>query len=200
MGQGVQPFQRPVVLRRDPQPVHPGVQRQMDGEGEPPGRQGLSVVFVHHGLGEPPPAEQRGLLRGRIAQDQDLAPDAHPAQVHPLRQTGHRESLDALLLQPVGHGKGSVAVGVGFHHRHQAAAGGQGPLEHPGVVGQGVQIHVPPGPAHFFTQAPLPLSGCGAAGPPRCSPPGCPERPPPPRRSSPRHRCGCPPPVPPPRR
>ena len=39
-----------------------------------------------------------------------------------------------------------MAVGVGLHHRHQLLPRRQGLLEDGGIVGQGLQIHLPPGP------------------------------------------------------
>lgn len=38
-----------------------------------------------------------------------------------------------------------MAVGLRFDHGHERAAGGQGLLQHPGIVDQGISIHLPPG-------------------------------------------------------
>ena len=69
---------------------------------------------------------------------------------HGLGKTGHGEARHAPGLEMPRHRHGPVAVGVGLDHGHQLTAGGQGPLEGPGVVRQGVQVNFPPGPGQLL--------------------------------------------------
>ena len=184
-----------MVLRRNAQAVHPGVQRQVDREGKPLGSQSRSVSLIGHGLDELPAAQPGSLLRERVAQNQNFTPDACTAQGHALLQTGHRKGADALRLQPSGHRNRPVAVCVGLDHRHQAAPGSQGGLEGAGVVGESVQIDFPPGAAFAFIHSfPLP-SKCGAGEQPRCCRREYPGRPRSRHRFSRRPQSGCLPPA-----
>ena len=61
----VQPFDSCPVLRWNAQPVHSGVQGQMDLKGNALGGEGFPVGLVHHHLGQPPAAE-RGASSGGV--------------------------------------------------------------------------------------------------------------------------------------
>ena len=49
--------------------------------------------------------------------------------------------------KPPGRRDRTVAVAVRLHHRHEPALRGKGALQGPGVAGQGLQVHLRPGPA-----------------------------------------------------
>ena len=109
-------------------------------------RQGPSVVHVRHRLGQMPSRQQRGFLRGGVAQDQNRPPDASLSQGDPLSQAGYGKGPDARSLQGAGRHRSPVAVGLRLYHRHQLRLRSQCVPQHLGVVPEGCQIHLPPGP------------------------------------------------------
>ena len=146
MGQAEHGLQLLRVLHGDAQTVHPRVHRQMHLQRHPLAGQGPAVVPVRHRLNEPPAPEQLRLFRRCPSQHQDGGEDPRLPQGDPLRHAGHRECLHPPAPKRPSHRHRPVAIGVRLHHRHQPAAAARGGLEHLGVVGQGVQVHLPPRP------------------------------------------------------
>ena len=130
--------------------VHPGVDLEVDGHGQPAagGRaqaadEGLGVGGDHDTGGE-------GLVdvgRARLGQQQDRRRDAGGAQLRGLGHLGHGEPRGASLDRGPCHRHGTVAVAVGLHHR--AHLGGSAHrAEGLDVGGDRVERHVRPRPRH----------------------------------------------------
>ena len=98
MGQGEHVGNGGGVLRRDAQPVHSGVQGQVDLQFHPLGGEGQAVGRVSHRLGQAVGSQQGSLLRRGPPQHQDHPGDPRPAEGDPLGQAGHREGVHSLGL------------------------------------------------------------------------------------------------------
>ena len=145
--QTVHPGDGGAVPGGQPQPVHAGIQGQVDPDESSLGGKRPAVSLVGHRLGEMPAAEEGDLTGRGVAQNEDGAQHPGLPKGDALSQTGHPEGPHPVPPQAAGHRHRPVAVAVRFDHRHQRAAGGQGGAEGAGVVPQGVQVQLLPGPA-----------------------------------------------------
>ena len=131
--------------------VHARVHLQMEGRGHPEGVGGLGIadgelgsVDRRHDLVGQKQRDGRG--RG-LAQNEDRGVHVSLAQGDGLVHRGHAQVLGPGVQRRLGALHGAVAVAVGLHHGHEPGARIQAPLHGRGVVADGVQVDLHPGPA-----------------------------------------------------
>ncbi|MPM72481.1 hypothetical protein SDC9_119457 [bioreactor metagenome] len=88
-----------------------------------------------------------GFLRAGVAQHQNGLCDTGPAQTQCFGKTRNGKPAGTGGLQRGGNHRIAVAVGVGFHHRHDLAVG-RVLLDHLKIVLNFVKVHLCP--AAFF--------------------------------------------------
>ena len=129
--------QRHEVLGRRTDPVHAGVDLQVDrhlvARARATSGEGVDGLARVQRRGEP--VGERGLdgLGPALAQQEDGRGDAVLAQLHPLVDQRHRQPLGAAGERGAGDRRTAVAVAVGLHHGAQLGGRGQA-SQHPGVV------------------------------------------------------------------
>ena len=131
--------------------VHARVHLQMEGRGHPEGVGGLGVadgelggVDRRHDLvGQ---KQRDGRSRG-LAQNEDRGVHVGLAQGDGLVHRGHAQVLGPGVQRRFGALHGAVAVAVGLHHGHEPGSRIQALLHGRGVVADGVQVDLHPGPA-----------------------------------------------------
>ena len=150
--QGGNGHQRQDFLRaigRNSQPVHSGVDFQVNVQGQAGFCQLPAVQGVGHRLGQAVFPQVTGQRRGGVPQNQNISGDAALPQADALLQGGHGEIPDARPVQAGGHLQQSVAVGVGLYHRHDRASAGQQFFDGGGICPEGIGMNQRPGPGFF---------------------------------------------------
>src|ERR671918_755551 len=106
-------------LQRQPHPVHPRIDLDVEGRAGPrPGQTPEPVVRV---AGRREPSRQGVPLRARrrLAEHEDRVLDPRIAQTKTLLDQGHPEPGRPGLQRGPGHGHVAVAVPIGLDHRHE---------------------------------------------------------------------------------
>src|SRR5918996_3215323 len=126
-------------LRLEAYPVHPGVHLHVDAAAQAGLRQSPQPVVRVAGRGQ---AGGCGLpLRagGELAEHQDRRVDLGLAEAQALLDHGHAEPRGPRLQGRPGHRDVAVPVPVRLHHGHEL---GEGRLEGPDVVTDGLKVHL----------------------------------------------------------
>src|SRR5919106_650983 len=110
-------------LRRQPHPVHPRVDLDLEGRARP--RPGQTLEPVVRVAGRREPSCQGVPLRAgrRLAEHEDRVLDPRIAQTKTLLDQGHPEPGRPGLQRGPGHGHVAVAVPIGLDHRHELRGG-----------------------------------------------------------------------------